>query len=123
MQFLWTTFTPNGEDIDVKHQAVRVPESQYEPFVLPRGNPTRYTLEDEDPPAPPYVPSPNHTSAAQTEEQGNLAAEPEEIKIITSIPPAATPAEPLVVEGPGHITATEDDNSSEQYWWAVNNVD
>jgi hypothetical protein len=66
---------------------------------------------------------PNHTSAAQTEEQGNLAAEPEEIEIITSIPPAATPAEPLAVEGPGHVAATEDNNNSEQYWQAVDNID
>ena len=125
-QFLWTTFTPNGEDIDVEHQAVRVPASQHEPFVLP-GNPVRYTPEDEDPPAPPYAPSPHDTAAAQAEEQRDLAAEPEEIEIITStsVAAAATPAEPPAVEEPGHRLATtvEDDNSSKQYWQAVDEID
>ena len=126
MQFLWTTFTPNGEDIDVEHQAVRVPGSQHKPFAIP-GNPVRYTPEDEDPPAPPYAPSSHDTTAAQAEEQRDLAAEPEEIEIITStsVAAAATPAEPPAVEGPGRSTAiaVEDDNSSEQYWRAVDNID
>jgi hypothetical protein len=39
-QFLWTTFTPNDTDININHQAVRVPGNQHEPFTIRTGHTT-----------------------------------------------------------------------------------
>jgi hypothetical protein len=106
-QFLWTTFTPNNTDIDIGHQAVRVPGNQHEAFA-PRTRHTanQHTLEDEDPPAPPYAPAPIPTEPP---------AAPEEIHII-----ATTPAQPPAVEEPDGI---EEDTGSKQYWDGIDRAD
>jgi hypothetical protein len=109
-QFLWTTFTPNDNDINIDHQAVCVPRDQHEPFTVRTGHTaTQHAPEDEGPPAPPYTPAPIQTVP------GGPPEEPEEIHII-----ATAPAQPPAVEEPGSV---EEDAGSEQYWDGIDWAD
>jgi hypothetical protein len=106
-QFLWTTFTPNDVNINIDHRAVRVPGDQHEPFTT--RHTTQHAPEDEDPPAPAYIPAPIQTVP------GGPPEEPEEIHIV-----GTTPAQPPAVEEPGSV---EEDAGSEQYWDGIDRHD
>jgi hypothetical protein len=106
-QFLWTTFTPNDTNININHRAVQVPGNQHEPFTVRTGHTaTQYTPEDEDPPAPPYAPTPI---------PNNPPTEPKAIHVVTT-----TPVQPPAVEEPNSI---EEDTGSEQYWDGIDRAD
>ena len=120
-QFLWTNVRPNHitGDFDISHQTVTVAADAQQPFSHIRQNTRHFRVdptpdssergedETENPPAPPYEPSPshspeNHTPAAQEADNTGNSEE--------------TPA---MERNPQE----EDDNNSKQYWRAIDNLD
>ena len=115
-QFLWTNIRPNPVtgDFDISHQTVTVAADAELPFshirhhrrhfrVDPTPDPSESgNNEAEDPPAPPYEPTPAHSPNQQ---QGTPNNEEET---------------PRVEE---ETREPQDDSSSERYWRAVDTLD
>src|SRR5438445_9465453 len=129
-QFLWTNIQPNRDtgNFDLDHQTVTIPADSNEAFSniqqstshFPR-HPTNDTREHgnskmENPPAPPYEPSPAHSPDYYT----------------PAVQPATEPVIPAMDEDfedardneeTEASRATDNNNSSERYWRTINGLD
>jgi hypothetical protein len=127
-QFLWTNIRPNRNtgDFDLDHQTVTIPADSNEAFSniqqstshFPR-HPTNDAREHgnsqtENPPAPPYEPSPAHSPDYYTP-----AIQPATESIITGMDEDHENAH----ENEEVPRAADDDNNSERYWRAIDQLD
>jgi hypothetical protein len=128
-QFLWTNIQPNRDtgDFNLNHQTVTIPADSNEAFSniqqstshFPR-HPMNDTRERggskmKNPPAPPYEPSPAHSPDYYT----------------PNVQPATEPVIPAMDEDhedahdneePEVPRTADDDNTSERYWCAIDNL-
>jgi hypothetical protein len=126
-QFLWTNIRPNRDtgNFDLDHQTVTIPADSNEAFSNIQQStshflrhPTDDTRErgsskTEDPPAPPYEPSPAHSPDYYTP-----AIQPATESIIPRMDEDRKDAR----ENKEVPRATDDDNS-ERYWRTIDNLD
>ena len=129
-QFLWTNIRPNRDtgDFDLNHQTVTIPADSNEAFFNIQQSIShfpRHPMDDarehgnnemENPPAPPYEPSPGHspdyyTPTVQPATEPVIPTMDEDCKDACNNKEAEVPR------------ADNDDNNSERYWRTIDGLD
>jgi hypothetical protein len=129
-QFLWTNVRPNATGFDIDHQTVTIPNDSTEAFTniqQATNHFQRHLTDDtqetdsdteretEDPLAPPYKPSPAHSSEYS----------PPIIQSATEpvIPARDSSCEDTHGTEEGETPEVTEDDNSERYWCTVNILD